>query len=104
MVPTASPRFAGDVMLDSRGDRQQVYASHLGGDEQKLQILNLRQVRGGHAWASARGGAVSTGDSVDNAVVLLGWQYNVVVARSTRTVSTIRRLTPTGAGRRRRRR
>lgn len=40
-VPTSSPRFASDFMLDSQGDSQLVFASHLGTPHQSLTLLKL---------------------------------------------------------------
>ncbi|HEX6489869.1 MAG TPA: hypothetical protein VF002_00695 [Gaiellaceae bacterium] len=40
-VPSSSPRFAHDLMLDSQGDSQLVFASHPGKRKQSLTLLNL---------------------------------------------------------------
>ena len=40
-VPSSSPRFAHDLMLDSQGDSQLVFASHVGTPGQELTLLNL---------------------------------------------------------------
>jgi len=71
VVPAGSPRFAGDVMLDSQGDQQQVYAAHLGTDEQQLQVLKLSHAVDDTAWATARTGALVTSDSTDNTIVVV---------------------------------
>jgi len=40
-VPSSSPRFAHDLMLDSQADSQLVFASHPGTPAQSLTLLNL---------------------------------------------------------------
>jgi hypothetical protein len=74
VVPAVSPRFAGQFMLTSQGDQQQVFASHLGTDEQVLRVLNLSQSVDDTAWATVRSGVLVTTDSADNTVVVIaGW-------------------------------
>lgn len=41
VVPSASPRFAGDLMLDSQGDQQLIFAHSAGTGRQSLQVLSL---------------------------------------------------------------
>ncbi|NMM17193.1 MAG: hypothetical protein HHJ14_08685 [Cellulomonas sp.] len=43
VVPSASPRFAGDLMLDSQGDQQLIFAHSGGTGRQSLQVLSLPQ-------------------------------------------------------------
>lgn len=45
-VPYSSPRFAGDVMLDSQGDSQLIFASHPGSPQQTLTELPLTSSAG----------------------------------------------------------
>jgi hypothetical protein len=58
VVPMSSPRFAGDFMLDSQGDGQQIYAQNAGTASQKLFVLNL----------SSEVGPASASTSVDDTV------------------------------------
>ena len=41
VVPRSSPRFAGDFVLDSQGDGQQIYVHDAGTTKQQLYLLNL---------------------------------------------------------------
>jgi hypothetical protein len=51
MVPWFSPRFAGDFLLDSQGDGEQVYVSDPGGPHQRLSVLDLSQSVDDTVWA-----------------------------------------------------
>ena len=73
VVPSQSRRFAGDFMLDAQGDQQAVFASHLGSDNQHLQVLNLSQSVDDTAFATGRGGRlVATDSKADSVVVITG--------------------------------
>jgi hypothetical protein len=71
VVPRQSSRFAGDFMLDSQGDQQAIFASHLGGQDQRLQVLNLNQSIDDTAFPTGDHGALLTTDSTANSVVLI---------------------------------
>lgn len=71
VVPDVSPRFAGDFVLDSQGDKQQVYASHPAGRHPTLSLLNLSQSVNDTAWATARHGTLFLTDHQDNEIVAL---------------------------------
>ena len=71
VVPRQSRRFAGDFMLDSQGDQQAIFASHLGGQDQQLQVLNLSQSIDDTAFATGDHGALLTTDSTAKSVVLI---------------------------------
>jgi hypothetical protein len=43
VVPAVSPRFAGDFLLTSQGDSEQIYVSHPGSASPGLSVLNLTQ-------------------------------------------------------------
>ncbi len=43
IVPRDGPRFAGDFMLTSQGDLQQIFVEHAGQPHQSLAVLNLSQ-------------------------------------------------------------
>ena len=64
-VPAAGPRFAGDFMLTSQGDKEQIFYARGG----KLDVLRLSQSVDDTAWArSPRGELIGTntgGDTVD---------------------------------------
>jgi hypothetical protein len=67
VVPQDAHRFAGDFMLTSQGDQEQIFLSHLGPDP-KLWVLSLTQSVDDTSWPS-EGGTLyatdSTNDSVD---------------------------------------
>lgn len=69
VVPGISPRFAGDFVLDSQGDQEQIYVSDPGGPAQKLSVLALDQAVNDTAWATDSHGVLyatnSATDSVD---------------------------------------
>jgi len=70
VVPDYAPRFAGDFMLTSQGDQQQIFVS--GGDrrrhDQGLSVLNLSHSVDDTAWPSGRDGALYTTDNGANAI------------------------------------
>lgn len=69
VVPQSSPRFAGDYVLDSQGDQQQIYARDPGGPGQQLSVLRLSQAIDDTAWTTSSQGALyatdSSADTVD---------------------------------------
>jgi hypothetical protein len=74
IVPSSAPRFAGDFMLTSQGDQEQIFAApgqHFG---QRLSVLKLTHSVDDTAWVrSPRGrlyGDDTSGDTVD---VVTGW-------------------------------
>jgi len=69
VVPSASPRFAGDYELTSQGDQQMIFASRLGTDRQKLQVLNTSQSVDDTAFASSSTGTLYATDSTHDSVV-----------------------------------
>lgn len=68
VVPRSSPRFAGDFVLDSQGDQQQVYVSDPGGPVQQLSVLFLSQSINDTAWATDRSGALYATDASSDTV------------------------------------
>jgi len=69
VVPGSAPRFAGDFMLTSQGDKEQIYASGAGSSSQHLWVLRLSQSVDDTAWATSWDGAFFAadhdGDTVD---------------------------------------
>ncbi len=63
VVPGSSPRFAGDFVLDSQGDQQQIYVSDPGGPAQRLSVLFLSRSINDTAWATDRNGTLYATDS-----------------------------------------
>ncbi|MCU1659201.1 MAG: hypothetical protein JWO57_3857 [Pseudonocardiales bacterium] len=71
VVPNQSPRFRGSFMLTAQGDQQAIFAAHLGGARQQLQVLNLSQSVDDTAFATSAHGALITTDSTAQSVVLI---------------------------------
>ncbi len=69
VVPTSAPRFGGDFVLTSQGDKEQVYASNAGSSSQHLWVLKLSQSVDDTAWATSWDGAFFAadhdGDTID---------------------------------------
>lgn len=71
VVPPQSPRFAGDFMLDSQGDQQEVFATNLGREDQQLRVLTLSQSVDDTAFTTGRRGHLIATDSATDAVVII---------------------------------
>jgi hypothetical protein len=69
VVPRSGPRFAGDFMLTSQGDKEQIFTGRRGGLGQRLAVLRLSQSVDDTAWATSRSGhlfaADHDGDTID---------------------------------------
>jgi len=68
VVPGFEPRFAGDFMLTSQGDEQQIYVNAPGSKHQHLWVLNLSQSVDDTAWSTSWNGAFYTTDNDADAV------------------------------------
>jgi hypothetical protein len=67
VVPWSSPRFAGDFMLTSQGDKEQIFYHRTGG-RASLDVLSLSDSVDDTAWATARRGALYTTDQTTDTV------------------------------------
>jgi hypothetical protein len=69
VVPRSGPRFAGDFMLTSQGDKEQIFTDPRGGLGRRLSVLRLSQSVDDTAWATSRFGhlfaADHDGDTID---------------------------------------
>jgi hypothetical protein len=69
VVPRSGPRFAGDFMLTSQGDKEQIFTGPRGRLGRRLSVLRLSQSVDDTAWATSRSGrlyaADHDGDTVD---------------------------------------
>jgi len=82
-VPFYAPRFAGEFMLDSQGDQQQVYVKDAGRPDQSLSVLNLSTAINDTAWPLPWGRLYATDtktDSVNMVVGPFGWGSELVAA------------------------
>ena len=66
IVPPDAPRFAGDFMLTSQGDQQQIFVSP---GSHELSVLNLTQSVDDTAWPDDGDGTLYATDSTNDAVV-----------------------------------
>jgi hypothetical protein len=67
-VPRYAPRFAGDFMLTSQGDQEQVFASDVGGPDQALSVLKLSSSVDDTVWPSVPFGSLYVTDNGDDTV------------------------------------
>jgi hypothetical protein len=67
-VPAFAARFAGDFMLTSQGDKEQIFVHDAATPAQSLSVLALSGSVDDTAWASDRTGAIYTTDNSDNTV------------------------------------
>jgi hypothetical protein len=83
IVPTIEPRFAGDFMLTSQGDKEQIYVSAPASKHQHEWVLDLSQSVDDTAWSTSWNGAfyaVSTGDDTVDQVQGSFWPGTAFVA------------------------
>ena len=71
VVPFTSPRFAGDFVLDSQGDEQQIYVAFPGTPFQQLSVLDLSQSIDDTAYITDPRGTLYATDQADNDVVAI---------------------------------
>lgn len=65
IVPSTSPKFGGDFMLNSQGDEELIFSPASG---TSLQVLKLSQSVDDVAWATSATGTLYTTDSTSNVV------------------------------------
>ena len=83
VVPGLAPRFAGDFMLTSQGDKEQIYVARTGSKHQHLWVLSLSQSVDDTAWSTSWHGAFfATDHDADNVDVINGsfWPGTAFVA------------------------
>jgi hypothetical protein len=68
VVPADAHRFAGDFMLTSQGDKEQIFASHVGTADQRLSVLRLSDSVDDTVWASDGSGAIYADDTSQDRV------------------------------------
>jgi hypothetical protein len=77
IVPSPGPRFAGDFMLTSQGDKEQIYVSGAGTAHQSLQVLTLTQSVDDTAWPTDRSGSLYSTDSTNDAVDVVTGPFSI---------------------------
>ena len=83
VVPGFEPRFAGDFMLTSQGDKQQIYVNAPNSKRQHLWVLNLSQSVDDTAWSTSwKGAFYATDNGADTVDVIIGsfWPGTAFVA------------------------
>jgi len=83
VVPSFEPRFAGDFMLTSQGDKEQIYVSRAGTSGQNLWVLKLSNSVDDTAWSTSWDGAfyaASTGDDTIDEIQGSFWPGTAFVA------------------------
>jgi len=65
VVPSSSPEFAGDFMLDAQGDQELIFS---GASGQSLQLLKIPTPVDDSAWATSASGTLYVTDSAANTV------------------------------------
>jgi hypothetical protein len=68
IVPQDGPRFAGDFMLTSQGDQEQIFVGNPWGPDHKLSVLSLSQSVDDTAWPDGVRGILYATDSTNDAV------------------------------------
>jgi hypothetical protein len=68
IVPAYAKRFAGDFMLTSQGDKEQIFVAHAGTRHQSLTVLKISDSVDDTAWPSDRSGAIYTTDNSNNTI------------------------------------
>jgi hypothetical protein len=74
VVPEYSPRFAGDFVLDSQGDKEQIYVAGSPA-AMKLSVLRLSQSINDTAWATSVRGTLFITDTDDDIVDILSGTF-----------------------------
>jgi len=83
VVPGFAPRFAGDFMLTSQGDKEQIYVNAPGSKHQHLWVLALSQSVDDTAWSTSWHGAfyaTSTGDDTVDVIQGVFWPGTAFVS------------------------
>ncbi|MGO9972547.1 MAG: hypothetical protein ACLP01_07035 [Solirubrobacteraceae bacterium] len=62
------PNYAGDFMLTSQGDQEQIFVQNAGTLWQRLSVLSLTSSVDDTAWPSDRNGTIYTTDNSDNSI------------------------------------
>ncbi len=76
IVPSGA-RFAGDFMLTSQGDKEQIYVAAPGTSHQTLSVLSLSQSVDDTAWPTSTSGSLYSTDSTNDAVDLITGTFTV---------------------------
>jgi hypothetical protein len=76
VVPSGASRFAGDFMLTSQGDQQQIFVERANSNHPRLTVLNLSQSVDDTAWPTHRSGKLFATDSTNDTVVVVTGSFD----------------------------
>lgn len=85
VVPTVSPRFGGDFVLDSQGDQQQIYLDESAPPAERLQVLNLSESVDDTVWVRQTDDTLWVSDAEHNDVAAVTGPFQVGEAITTVT-------------------
>jgi hypothetical protein len=77
VVPRSGPRFAGDFMLTSQGDKEQIFTGLRGGLGRRLSVLRLSQSVDDTAWATSRFGHLFAADHDGDTIDMVSGPFSV---------------------------
>jgi len=95
VVPSASPRFAGDFVLDAQADKELVFTGNATGSKQSLSVLHTTTEVNDTAWATATQGTLYVTDNASNSLLAIrgtfspGTAYSAVPKDSSRNPGTV---------------
>jgi hypothetical protein len=67
-VPAYAPRFAGDFMLTSQGDKEQIFVAHAGTAQQALSVLKISDSVDDTAWPADGSGTLYATDNGNDTI------------------------------------
>jgi len=76
IVPASSSRFAGDFVLDSQGDEEQIYVDGATSATPHLAVLDLSQAVDDTAWVTDVAGTLLATDGVDSEIFAVHGQFD----------------------------
>ncbi len=95
VVPSASPRFAGDFVLDAQADKELVFTGNATGSKQSLSVLHTSTEVNDTAWATATQGTLYVTDNASNSLLAIrgtfspGTAYSAVPKDSSLNPATV---------------
>jgi len=82
VVPSSSPRFAGDFVLDAQGDKELVFTGNATGSKQSLSVLHTSTEVNDTAWATATQGTLYVTDNASNSLLAIRGTFSPGTAYS----------------------
>jgi len=82
LVPSVSPRFAGDFLLDAQGDKQLIFTGNAASSHPALSVLHTSTEVNDIAFATARKGTLYVTDNASNSLIAIRGSFPVGTAYS----------------------